>query len=125
MVGMARIGSLVAVTIDCPEPAQLADFYRDALDWDLIYSDEHAAFLSDGGPLRISLQRVDRFVAPRWPAGEHPQQLHLDIAVVDVDKAERLAIELGARTAPSQPGGSLWRVMLDPVGHPFCLTTAY
>lgn len=122
---MSKIGTLIAVTIDCPEPAQLADFYRTALDWELIYSDEHAAYLSDGGSIRVVLQWVENFTAPQWPTQKHPQQMHLDIAVDDVDEAEKRVADLGARRAKDQPGGADWRVMLDPVGHPFCLTTAY
>lgn len=33
------------------------------------------------------------------------------------------ALRLGARRAAEQPDPDRWRVMLDPAGHPFCLTT--
>jgi hypothetical protein len=33
------------------------------------------------------------------------------------------AERLGARPAATQPAPDRWRVMFDPAGHPFCLTT--
>jgi catechol 2,3-dioxygenase-like lactoylglutathione lyase family enzyme len=122
---MATIGTLVAVTVDCPDPAALASFYQNALGWELIYSDENTAYLSDGGAIRIGFQKVTDFTPPEWPGQRLPQQLHLDVAVEDLDQAERQCTELGARKADVQPGDQHWRVMLDPAGHPFCLTTSY
>jgi hypothetical protein len=46
--------------------------------------------------------------------------LHLDIEVGDLDEAVADAVEKGARLADFQPQEKV-RVMLDPVGHPFCL----
>jgi catechol 2,3-dioxygenase-like lactoylglutathione lyase family enzyme len=122
---MSAIGKLVAVTIDCPDPASLADFYENALGWEIIYSDENAAYLSDGGNVRVGFQRVDNFTAPAWPGQSTPQQMHLDIGVDDIDAAEQKLIDLGAKRADDQPGGESWRVMLDPAGHPFCVTTSH
>ena len=45
--------------------------------------------------------------------------MHLDIAVDDMDEAERLALSLGAVPLPG--GGETFRVYRDPSGHPFCL----
>jgi hypothetical protein len=49
--------------------------------------------------------------------------VHLDLAVDDKAVAEAEALRLGARVADDQPGGDTWRVLLDPAGHPFCLTS--
>jgi len=57
---------------------------------------------------------------PQWPSAEHPQQIHLDFAVPDLDEGEAAIIALGARKAEVQPGET-FRVFLDPAGHPFCL----
>ena len=51
-----------------------------------------------------------------------PKQIHLDLAVDDLDAAETEAVRLGARLADEQPAPDRWRVLLDPAGHPFCLT---
>lgn len=49
--------------------------------------------------------------------------MHLDVSVIHLDEAAARAVELGARMAQHQPAPDLWRVFLDPAGHPFCLTT--
>ena len=119
------------VVIDCPDPHALAEFYGAILGW-LVEggADDDFVVLShpEGGvtPERpngrtsLAFQRIDDYVAPTWPAGAHPQQFHLDLAVEDIDKPAVLA--LGARVADEQPSqtGS-FKVYLDPVGHPFCL----
>ncbi|MCO1593984.1 VOC family protein [Micromonospora sp. RHAY321] len=122
---MPALNKLVAVTMDCPDPAILADFYKAAIGWDLIYSDEHAAYLSDGGDVRVGFQRVEGYAAPTWPGQGVPQQMHFDIAVDDIEEATTRLVNLGAAPAEEQPGETAWRVMLDPAGHPFCITTSY
>jgi hypothetical protein len=49
--------------------------------------------------------------------------MHLDLGVTDLEAAVADAERLGARVAPHQPAPDRWRVLLDPAGHPFCLTT--
>ena len=56
-------------------------------------------------------------------ADEHPQQLHLDFDVDDLDVGEEQVLALGARKAEVQPGKT-FRVYIDPAGHPFCLVLA-
>jgi glyoxalase superfamily protein len=62
-----------------------------------------------------------RYRPPTWPDSEVAKQIHLDLAVDDLDAAEAEATRLGARRAETQPTPNKWRVMLDPAGHPFCL----
>ncbi|MCC3264745.1 hypothetical protein LJ752_01625 [Arthrobacter sp. zg-Y786] len=57
-----------------------------------------------------------------WPDGPQRRQMHLDIAVKDVDAATDAAVVLGAKPAEHQPAPEPWRVLLDPAGHPFSLT---
>ncbi len=77
--------------------------------------------LAGAGPM-LTLMRVDSFVPPDWPEGPQRQQLHLDIAVEELDAASDSAVALGATAAKIQPAPDQWRVLLDPAGHPFCLT---
>jgi len=56
-------------------------------------------------------------VPPRWPGSSI---VHLELTADDLDAASERAIALGA-TLPEQ-SDSRWRVLLDPAGHPFCLT---
>ena len=68
----------------------------------------------------ISFQQVEGYRAPDWPGQEHPQQMHLDVIVDDLDAGEAAVLELGATKHDYQPG-TTFRVFLDPAGHPFCL----
>lgn len=71
----------------------------------------------------ICFQQVEQYAAPDWPGQEHPQQMHLDVVVDDLDEGERAVIELGATKHGTQPGET-FRVFLDRAGHPFCLCSS-
>ena len=60
---------------------------------------------------------------PTWPDGDVPKQIHLDLAVDDLDRTVAEAERLGANVGEIQPAPERWRVLFDPAGHPFCLTT--
>lgn len=107
--------------IDCPDPQALAQFYAALLGWKVDpESDETWATIGDGGGRELSFQGVEDFRAPDWPGQQLPQQMHLDVDVADLDRAEAAVLELGATKHDHQPGGS-YRVFLDPAGHPFCI----
>ncbi len=125
--------TLDLVILDCPDALELAHFYSRLLDWPVEDgADEGFATLqppgggvtpeNPDGRATLAFQRIEDWVAPTWPGGEHPQQFHLDFSVGDIDAAEPQVLALGARLhahQPSEDGG--FRVFLDPVGHPFCL----
>jgi hypothetical protein len=71
----------------------------------------------------ISAIEVPAYEPPTWPAPDVPKQIHLDLAVSDLDTAVAEARRLGATLAPEQPAPERRRVLFDPAGHPFCLTT--
>lgn len=115
------IGTLHTFVLDCPDPEQLAEFYRSLLggrivpdtdgddDWvDLI--------LSDSGP-RLAFQGSPGYRAPIWPGDDGDQQAHLDIRVADLAEAHEEVIASGATLVEEHP---TFRVYLGPVGHPFC-----
>lgn len=120
----APVGTLGATSIDCPNPGQLADFYAALLGMRRLVEtpDGGVVAITDGAAI-LALMRVDDYVAPTWPDPGVPAQMHLDVSVTDLDAAVAGAEQLGARQAEVQPQPALWRVMLDPAGHPFCLTT--
>lgn len=105
--------------LDCPDPAALAEFYGKMLDWKIEISSDWADIRAENGNY-ISFQQVADYNPPRWPEQEVPQQMHLDVTVNDLDKAEAAVLKLGATKHTHQPGTS-FRVFLDPAGHPFCL----
>jgi catechol 2,3-dioxygenase-like lactoylglutathione lyase family enzyme len=107
------------VTIDCPEPAALARFYGALLGWPVPAGDgDYVALDPPGGGTALTFQRAADFVAPTWPDPAVQQQMHLDLAVDDIEAAHARAIALGARHLDTQ---ETFRVYADPVGHPFCL----
>jgi hypothetical protein len=121
--GMPGGASLGAIAFDCPDPLALAAFYAALMGEEVGFStDTFAAFKVNG--LWVSMHRVDDYRPPKWPDPDAPQQMHLDLAVDDLDAGELRAIELGATKADPQPSPASWRVMLDPAGHPFCLSPA-
>jgi Glyoxalase-like domain len=72
----------------------------------------------DGGLPEFGFESTRDEPRPRWPDPNHPQQVHLDIEVGNLDVAETLVVGLGA-TRLHDSGE--YRVFADPVGHPFCL----
>lgn len=109
--------------VGAPDPPALAAFYRDLLGWELREEDpEWAVLKPPGGGSGLAFQLETQHVPPVWPAGGDDQQmqLHLDIGAPDLEAAVARALELGAREAEHQPQDDV-RVMIDPVGHPFCL----
>ena len=117
------IGKLWAVTLDCADPTALADFWAAALDGKVAYTSENFVGVETPDGLWIGAYRIDGYEAPRWPDDAPPKQSHLDLAVTDLNAAERAALDLGATKAEHQPEPDRWRVLLDPAGHPFCVTT--
>jgi hypothetical protein len=92
------------------------------LGYDVIFASENFIALKGQGS-GISVQRVKDYVAPDWPNNTVPKQFHLDIAVKDLEEAQRAALAIGATKGSTQPNPDTWRVLLDPSGHPFCITT--
>ena len=112
-----------SVVIDCPDAAALARFYGALLDWPVSREDDDEGWAEIRGPEGqvIDFQQVDEdFSPPDWPGQEHPQQMHLDVMVDDLNEAEAATLALGATKHDYQPGET-FRVFLDPAGHPFCL----
>jgi catechol-2,3-dioxygenase len=117
----AAAGRLGAVVLDCADPGELARFWAAVLGrsaqersptwWELDGAD---------GEVSLAFQRVQRH---RPPGRRRPQQLHIDVAVDDLEAAERRVLALGAEPAGERHlgGGAPWRVYSDPAGHPFCL----
>ncbi|WP_028479881.1 VOC family protein [Nocardia sp. CNY236] len=114
---------LRGVTVDCADPHTLAGFYGALTGMREMFSSEEFVALTDDSGCDLGFQRVEGYRAPQWPGQDIPQQLHLDLRVDDLDEMEASALELGAAKPDHQPDEKRWRVLLDPSGHPFCLTT--
>ncbi len=114
-----RLGS---IALDCADPGRLSTFWAELLDGQVAFSnDDFAAVKTD--KVWIAATRVEGYVPPTWPEGSVPKQVHLDLAVDDLGRAEERAVSLGAVRAVEQPAPDRYLVFLDPAGHPFCLST--
>jgi hypothetical protein len=112
---------LAAVSLDCADPLELATFYSRLTGLEITFSNDDFAAL--GGDIYLTTQRVEGYAPPTWPETERAKQIHLDFATDDLDGAQQIAVELGATVPEVQPRPDSWRVLLDPAGHPFCITT--
>ncbi len=113
---------LAMVTLDCADPQASATFWSALLGWKVLHSEHDYAMLA-GPSHALGFGRVDGYEPPAWPNPNGSKQFHFDLAVDDLDAGQDAAIELGATAVDPQPGET-WRVLLDPSGHPFCLTKA-
>jgi hypothetical protein len=108
--------------LDCADPTTLAAFWAALVGGEVAFSsEEFVAVKTDR--IWLAAVRVPNYQPPSWPDGEVPKQIHLDLAVDDLDEAEAEALRLGAHRAPEQPAPDRWRVLLDPAGHPFCVSS--
>jgi catechol 2,3-dioxygenase-like lactoylglutathione lyase family enzyme len=108
------------LVIDCPDPSALAAFYERLLGMQRVQDEGHWVVIGDA-PDRpgLAFQKGEDHRPPQWPDPAHPQQMHLDLHVADLDEAEPGVLALGARRLDG--GGERFRVFADPAGHPFCL----
>jgi len=112
-----------SVTFDCPDPAELARFYGEALGLPVRFSSDDFILLGKEGETGLSFNRLANYQRPTWPDPVQEKQAHLELGVDDLDTAQARLLALGAVEAATQPRPDLWRVLLDPAGHPFCITT--
>jgi len=109
--------------IEAPDPAALAAFYSNLLDWPIGHQEPGTVVLvAPGGSTFIVFQEAVGYKPPVWPPEDESQRpmMHFDFQVGDLDTAVSEAVALGATVAKHQPQDNV-RVMLDPAGHPFCL----
>jgi hypothetical protein len=122
---MTMIQSIIGIAFDCPNANELADFYVNITGWKKeLSSDEWAALRTPEGILMV-FQSVSEYLPPVWPweNGKQQQMAHIDFYVDNLSEAVTLAIKHGATKADMQYFETS-TVMLDPAGHPFCLSTA-
>jgi catechol 2,3-dioxygenase-like lactoylglutathione lyase family enzyme len=117
--------TLASVTLDCPDPEQLADFYSALLGWAKNrISDEWLAVSPPDGPFYLLFQESADYIPPVWPyeEGKQQQMTHLDFSAPpsEKDAAVRHALACGATLSPVQHSPE-YTIFLDPVGHPFCI----
>ena len=118
---MTAIAKFTVTAVDCREPRVVAEFYSALTGTPIVRTDDDWYQLAAApGGVALAFQLAPDHVPPQWPSAEHPQQMHLDFDVPDLDAGEAQVLAIGARKHEHQPG-TTFRVFLDPAGHPFCL----
>jgi hypothetical protein len=116
---------MVAVSLDCADPAGLARFYQALLGGEILWSAPGSSGIRVPGGGVLVPQRVEGYQPPQWPGSP---LVHLDLTgrtgldEAGLDGAVAAAVAVGAKEAAFQPDPR-FRVLLDPAGHPFCITT--
>jgi Glyoxalase-like domain len=111
----------VELVLDCAEPARLAEFWREALDYRDLYADTNLAVLvpKHGISSPLLLQKVAE------PKGGK-NRMHVDIVADDVEVEVHRLQALGARRIDDGVqsfGGTRWVRMSDPEQNEFCVST--
>lgn len=108
------------VTFDAADLDAESAFWAGVLGGTVDAEDDWHMVMVDGQP-RVGVQLAPNHVAPDWPDGAPPQQIHLDLWVDDFPASHQEVTALGAKVLkPAEPGGD-FQVYADPAGHPFCL----
>jgi predicted enzyme related to lactoylglutathione lyase len=109
------------ITIDCADPASLAEFWSILLDRPM--SQEHAG--PDWATVGSRFDDLPRLTFQRVPEAKQGKvRLHLDVQVDDIDAGRSEVERLGGHSTGQRydyPGEGVVIVMTDPEGHEFCL----
>ncbi|MFC9890287.1 VOC family protein [Streptomyces pilosus] len=114
---------LLSVDFDCLDPAELARFYGNALGLPVVYRSDDFILLGRENAPGLGFIRVADYRPPTWPDSSQGKQAHMELGVDDLDAAHARMLALGAVEPPVQPHPDERRVLLDPAGHPFCIST--
>ena len=118
-MAVARTGF---VSLDCAAPVTLGEFWAAMLGGEIMFTSARTVGIRTDWVWLTAL-KVDDYVAPTWPEGDVPKQIHLDLAVSELEERSPRPSGWEPASAPFQAPPDRWRVLFDSAGHPFCLTT--
>jgi len=107
-----------ALTIDCADPARLAEFWAAVLGYEIGGIEEADVWIKD--PVGTSWPLLFQVV----PEGKSVKnRLHLDLrsSASMAAEVERVKALGATELRYVEEGGSFWTVMLDPEGNEFCV----
>ena len=113
---------LAAVSLDGSDPAGLADFYRQFLGLEPYFESEDFVALRG----RVSSSPSSGSPTTSRPTGRTGPSRSRSTSSWPSrtwSPPSPRALALGATKADEQPNPDHWRVLVDPAGHPFCITT--
>ena len=106
-----------SVVVDCEDPVRLAEFWRAALDYRIVFQSHDIIDIApDQGRFPgIEFVRTDDHVRRKSP-------VHIDLNPDDQQSEVARLMSLGARRADvGQPADASWVVLEDPEGNAFCV----
>jgi catechol 2,3-dioxygenase-like lactoylglutathione lyase family enzyme len=110
---------VAGVSLDCADPDELGSFYQRLLGGEILWANADSVGVR-AAHLVLVAQRVTPYTRPTWP---NASVVHLDLAATpDLDTATATAVRHGATLLQPQHDPR-WNVLVDPAGHPFCITT--
>lgn len=110
---------LQAVALDCADPVRLAEFYAELLGSRVVMEPDEPDWVEvvEFEGTQLAFQRVDGHQPPGSPGEGHPQQVHPDFDVDDIEADEKRVLELGGtaleRTDQLREDAN-WRVPAGP-----------
>ena len=133
-----RYPLVVQTVLECRDPRQLGDFYRDLVGYDYRPSDvaptageDWLVLKPDHGGHGLAFQLNPEYVPPVWTPGpdrpgDQQMMVHLDLCVSDVESLEhhrKRVLDLGGSELydRSDDEEEPLYVFADPAGHPFCI----
>jgi predicted enzyme related to lactoylglutathione lyase len=108
------------VVVDAHDPAALARFWAEVLDWKIFYESDDEVVVTTHDETHPGL------VFGRSPDDKATKnRLHIDLAPDDQDAEVERILALGATRADvGQSGDEGWVVLADPEGNEFCVLSA-
>jgi hypothetical protein len=108
------------VVVDCTDPAALARFWMNVLDWQIVYEAKDEVVLAQDEKTFPGLVFV-----PVPEKKTIKNRLHIDLVPDQQDAEVERILGLGATRADVGQGEDVkWVVLADPEGNEFCVLTA-
>ena len=118
------IAALKMLTLDSSDARRDATFWSAVLGWEVAHAQDEYAMLTGPGGMALGLGTLEDHEA----AGVAERARHQAVPPRPGRRRPRRRAAAGAsssaRRFPDEQPGETWRVLLDPSGHPFCLTQA-
>ncbi len=115
---------IATLTVDCSDPAPIARWWAEALEWKVTFEDEGEWVIEppvEGTPSAVPALLFIK--VPDEKVGKN--RLHLDLRPDDRDAEVARLEELGAKRINIGQGPDVsWVVMSDPFGNEFCILRA-
>ena len=110
------------LVLDCAEPQELEEFWRNALGYRTYFSTESAVVLVPDDDTNASPLVLQKVPEPR--VGKN--RMHIDLVADDIEAEVDRVVRLGATRAHEgiqNIGDVKWVTLTDPVGNEFCVCT--